>query len=48
MKIWEDGPVNALVINLDEYAEKTDFVEFSLTFALGKLFFIYCELFTVF
>lgn len=34
---WDqDAPVNVLVVNMDKHAEKTDFVEFAATFALGK------------
>lgn len=42
--VWRDGPVNVLIINLNNFAEKTDFVEFALTFAGLLLFEIltYC------
>jgi hypothetical protein len=36
LNIWKDGSVNVLIVNLDNFAEKTDFVEFAITFALGK------------
>lgn len=38
IEVWgQDEPINVLVINLDKHAEKTNFVEFAVTFALGKL-----------
>jgi hypothetical protein len=36
LNIWKDGPVDVLIVNLDNFAEKNDFVEFAITFALGK------------
>lgn len=38
-EIWEkSGSVNAVLLNLNKFAEKTDFVEFCCTLAIGNLF----------